>query len=164
MTGMPCCFAASTSCWVHSRPEYGSPLHPEYVTRHFHQLVRAATCPPIRLHDLRHGAATLAVAGGPDLKTVSEMLGHSTITLTGDTYASVLPEVARAAAESAAALVPRRRRPGPELSAPMLHPSGPGETPAEVPAETNPQVTEVGPVGLEPTTRGLKVRCSARLS
>jgi hypothetical protein len=32
------------------------------------------------VHDLRHGAATLALAGGVDLKTVSEMLGHSTFT------------------------------------------------------------------------------------
>ena len=88
--------------------EDGSALHPEYVTRHFERLARDAGLPPIRLHDLRHGAATLALAGGADLKTVSEMLGHSTITITADTYASVLPEVAHRAAEAAARLVPRR--------------------------------------------------------
>jgi hypothetical protein len=44
--------------------------------------------------------------GGADLKTVSEMLGHSTITITADTYATVLSEVARRAAEAAARLVP----------------------------------------------------------
>jgi hypothetical protein len=51
-------------------------------------------------------AATLALVGGADLKTVSEMLGHSTMTITADTYATVLSEVARRAAEAAARLVP----------------------------------------------------------
>lgn len=76
-------------------------------TRHPHQHL-----PPIRLHDLRHGAATLALAAGVDLKIVQEMLGHSTITLTADTYTSVLPQVAQAAAEATARLVPRQRTPG----------------------------------------------------
>jgi integrase len=97
--------------WIESRlvftRENGAPLHPEYVTRHFERLARDAGLPPVRLHDLRHGAATLALARGAGLKTVSEMLGHSTITITADTYASVLQEVARRAAEAAAGLVPR---------------------------------------------------------
>jgi integrase len=38
----------------------GAALHPEYVTRHFERLARDAGLPPIRLHDFRHGAATLA--------------------------------------------------------------------------------------------------------
>ena len=86
----------------------GEPVHPDYVTRHFARLIRAAGLPPIRVHDLRHGAATLALASGVALKVVQEMLGHSSITITADTYTSVLPQVARAAAQSAADLVPRR--------------------------------------------------------
>jgi site-specific recombinase XerD len=58
--------------------------------------------PPIRLHGLRYGAATLALAAGMELKVVQEMLGHSSIVLTADTYTSVLPEVAHAAAEKTA--------------------------------------------------------------
>ncbi|WP_377274194.1 tyrosine-type recombinase/integrase [Peterkaempfera sp. SMS 1(5)a] len=46
---------------------------------------------PSRLHDLRHGAATLALAGGVDMKVVSEMLGHSSIKITSDIYVGVLP-------------------------------------------------------------------------
>ncbi len=42
------------------------------------RLMKEADLPPIRLHDLRHGAATLALAGGANLKVVSEMLGQST--------------------------------------------------------------------------------------
>jgi site-specific recombinase XerD len=54
---------------------------------------------------LRHGAATLALAAGVDLKTVQDMLGHSTIVTTADIYTSVLPQVRRAAADSIAELV-----------------------------------------------------------
>jgi integrase len=43
------------------------------------------------------------------MKIVQDMLGHSTIALTADTYTSVLPEVPRAAAEAAARLIPRQR-------------------------------------------------------
>lgn len=67
--------------------------------------MRRAGLPPIRLHDLRHGAATLSLAAGNDLKTVRTMLGHSSIVLTADTYTSVLPTLAFQAAESAARLV-----------------------------------------------------------
>ena len=85
----------------------GTALHPATVTVQFHVLAAAAELPPVRLHDLRHGAATLALAAGTDMKIVQEMLGHSTITLTADTYTSVLPDIARAAAEATAAVIPR---------------------------------------------------------
>jgi len=49
----------------------------------------------------------MALAAGTDLKIVQEMLGHSTITLTADTYTSVLPELARTAAQHSATLIPR---------------------------------------------------------
>jgi hypothetical protein len=43
-------------------------LHPDFLTRRFHRLVELSGLPPVRLHDLRHGAATLAHATGADLK------------------------------------------------------------------------------------------------
>jgi integrase len=63
--------------------------------------------PPIRFHDLRHTAASLTYRVTRDLKLVSELLGHSTIKITGDIYTSVFADVDRAAAEAVAALVPR---------------------------------------------------------
>jgi integrase len=90
--------------------EDGTWLHPDRVTDLFERLVTASGLPPIRLHDLRHVAATLMLAGGADMKTVQEMLGHSSITITMDIYASVLPELAKEAAEAAAKLVPRQFR------------------------------------------------------
>ena len=141
--------------------EDGTHLHPETVTRHFAELTAAADLPPIRLHDLRHGAATLALAAGADLKTVSEMLGHSSIVITADTYTSVLPEHARAAAESAAALLAGSRGSGAEISAPTLHPHEAQNAGSDAPEEASLQVRRVRRQGLEPRTRGLRVRCSA---
>ncbi|WP_373684409.1 tyrosine-type recombinase/integrase [Micromonospora thermarum] len=79
------------------------------MSDYFDRLVRKAGLPPIRLHDLRHGAATIALAAGTEMKVVQDMLGHSSISLTSDTYTSVLPELAREAAEAAARLVPHQR-------------------------------------------------------
>ncbi|MFI7455377.1 site-specific integrase [Nonomuraea sp. NPDC049714] len=83
----------------------GEPLRPDYLTGRFRRLVAASGLPPIRLHDLRHGAATLALAARTDLKVVQAMLGHASIVLTADTYVSVLPEVAHEAARETARLV-----------------------------------------------------------
>ncbi|MEV0626352.1 tyrosine-type recombinase/integrase [Nonomuraea wenchangensis] len=71
---------------------------------------RKAGLPPIRLHDLRHCAATLAYAAGADTKMVSTMLRHSSTNLPENTYTTVLPEPAHAAAEASVAIVPRTLR------------------------------------------------------
>jgi hypothetical protein len=86
----------------------GSPLHPADVSDAFIELVRRAGLPPITLHGLRHGAATLALAAGVDMKVVQHMLRHSLITVTMDLYTNVLTEVAVAAAEAVAGIIPRR--------------------------------------------------------
>ena len=83
----------------------GDPMAPDRLTRMFRKLAAQAGLPPVRLHDLRHGAASLALSAGVDLKVVQEMLGHSSIVLTADTYTSVLPDVAHAAAEKVATLI-----------------------------------------------------------
>lgn len=83
----------------------GDPMAPDRLTRTFKKLVALAGLPPIRLHDLRHGAASLALSAGVELKVVQEMLGHSSIVLTADTYTSVLPDATHAAAEKVAALI-----------------------------------------------------------
>ncbi|MCH5677966.1 site-specific integrase [Streptomyces gilvus] len=95
---------------VFTTEENGSTYHPEWISRRFRRLAKNAGLPPIRLHDLRHEAATLALTAGTDIKVVQEMLGHSTITLTADTYTSVVPALSRAAAEAAVAIVPRSGR------------------------------------------------------
>lgn len=87
--------------------EHGTPIAPERVTKRFAQMVSAAGLRPIRLHDLRHGQASLMLAAGVPIAVLSKRLGHSTIALTSDTYSHLLQGVGRDAAERAAALVPR---------------------------------------------------------
>lgn len=93
-----------------STQEDGSLLHPGKVSDLFGRLVEAAGLPPIRLHDLRHVAATLMLAAGVDIKVVSETLGHSDTRITRDIYQSVLDDLARDAAEKVVQLVPHARR------------------------------------------------------
>jgi hypothetical protein len=62
------------------------------------------------LHDVRHGAATLALASRADLKVIQQMLGHSSIVTTADTYTSVLPEAAHRAAQATADMVIKAAR------------------------------------------------------
>lgn len=83
----------------------GHRLRPDYLTRRLAALIAEAGLPPVRLHDLRHGAASLALAAGVDLKVVQEMLGHASIVTTADIYTSVLSEAADAAAQASAAFV-----------------------------------------------------------
>ncbi len=71
--------------------EDGTPLHPQTLRWHLRRLARQAGVPEIRFHDLRHCAATHALANGVPVKVVSEMLGHSSTGITEDVYAHVLP-------------------------------------------------------------------------
>jgi integrase len=81
--------------------------------------------PPVRLHDLRHGAASLTYRATKDLKLVSELLGHSGIQITADTYTTLFADVDAAAAEAVVALVPRTYRTG-QVNAPSESPTEPG--------------------------------------
>ena len=69
----------------------GGPPSPSHVTHAFRRVADQSGLPPVRFHDLRHGAASLSLAAGNDLKTVQALLGHHSITCTADTYTSVLP-------------------------------------------------------------------------
>lgn len=80
--------------------EAGTPIEPRNLVRHFKQLLRDAELPDIRFHDLRHSCATMLIAQGVHPRIVMEILGHSQISVTMNTYGHVLPEVERAAAEA----------------------------------------------------------------
>jgi integrase len=68
------------------------------LSRAFKSLLAEAGLPRIRIHDLRHTAATPPLAQGVDPRTIMETLGHSQISLTLNTYAHVLPRLRRDAA------------------------------------------------------------------
>jgi integrase len=74
--------------------EIGKPVEAgNLLRRSFWPLLAKAELPRIRFHDLRHTAATLLLQQGVHPKVVSELLGHSSIGLTLDTYSHVLPDM-----------------------------------------------------------------------
>jgi integrase len=77
----------------------GEPINEEYmVKKHFKPLLREAGLPNIRLYNLRHTSATLALTVGVAPKVVSEQLGHASAAFTLDTYSHVLPHMQEEAA------------------------------------------------------------------
>jgi integrase len=91
--------------------EDGTPLRPEWISVRFGTLAGRAGLPPVRFHDLRHGAASMLLAAKVEPKVISQMLGHATVAFTMDVYTEVAEELYEAAAEAIAAFVPRRRQP-----------------------------------------------------
>ena len=69
--------------------EFGKHLYPNGIERNVKKVFSDMGRPDLRFHDLRHSYATLALQNGDDLKTVSEALGHSSVAITADVYASV---------------------------------------------------------------------------
>jgi integrase len=68
----------------------GQPMRQDGFRKAFRTVLRRAGLPPIRMYDLRHTMATLALLAGVHVKVVSERLGHSTVALTLDVYSHVL--------------------------------------------------------------------------
>ena len=94
----------------HGHPEvfvYTTGHHhtPDRISKLFTHACRAADVPAIRLHDLGHTAATLWLRQGVGLQTVSDLLSHSSVAITGDVYGHVMPETASAASDVMAGLL-----------------------------------------------------------
>jgi integrase len=77
----------------------GAPLDAHNVLRVYKAVLVAAGLPDKRFHDLRHSCATLLLVQGTPIRVVMDLLGHSQISLTANTYSHVLPELRREAAE-----------------------------------------------------------------
>ena len=77
----------------------GTPLDGPRVTRRFQKILDEAGLPRQRFHDLRHAAASLLLAQGVNPRVVMEILGHSQISLTLNTYSHVIPSLQREAAQ-----------------------------------------------------------------
>lgn len=65
----------------------GRVISPNYLTSHFHKVIKNSTLPPIRLHDLRHSAASNLLNQGLSVVQVQEWLGHSSAATTLNYYA-----------------------------------------------------------------------------
>ncbi len=77
----------------------GRPVEQRNLHRNFHDLLDSAGLPRIRFHDLRHSCASLLLAQGVPARVVMEILGHSQIALTMNTYSHVMPALTRDAAD-----------------------------------------------------------------
>jgi integrase len=87
----------------------GTPLRPNTVTRCWNEIAKKAGVKVIRFHDARHTHASLMLKQGIHPKIVQERLGHSSISMTLDTYSHVAPGLQQAAAESFDKLLNGRR-------------------------------------------------------
>lgn len=90
--------------------EHGWGVSGQWVSRRFATLAFKAGLPPVRFHDLRHGAASLMKAAGMETKFISEVLGHERASFTEDVYVLLFADAKKAGAEATAAMVPRARR------------------------------------------------------
>ncbi|GAA2714640.1 MULTISPECIES: tyrosine-type recombinase/integrase [Streptomyces] len=80
-----------------------------YILRSFHRLTAKAGLPRIRIHDARHGAATLLAVGNVHPRMAMEILGHSKISVTMDVYTHVPDELKREAIAHLDRMLGRRR-------------------------------------------------------
>ena len=77
----------------------GTPFSPRNIQRHFENTLEKAGLPKINFHGLRHTYATIMLQQNVHPKTVQEALGHSSISLTLDTYSHVVPSLQKEAAD-----------------------------------------------------------------
>lgn len=89
--------------WVDSNKVFtqwnGKPIHPDTITGWFAKFVKRHNLPHVHLHSLRHTNATLLIAAGTDLRTVSKRLGHSNMTTTANIYTHAIKSADERAAE-----------------------------------------------------------------
>jgi len=85
----------------------GGPTQARHVIRQFHDVLEHAGLRRVRFHDLRHSCATLLLVQGVSPRVVMEVLGHSEIALTMNSYSHVVPELQREAAQRMQAILER---------------------------------------------------------
>lgn len=85
--------------------EDGTPVRPDSFSRRFQTLAGTAGLPVIRVHDVRHTYASIALTAGTHPKVVADRLGHSTIGTTLDTYSHVVQSLEEHAAARVASVI-----------------------------------------------------------
>ena len=93
------------SDYIFPSPRTGEVREGPAVTRQLHRIQQRAGLPRIRFHDLRHTFATLMLEQGVDVKTVSQMLGHTDAGFTMNTYMHVTTEMQKNAVNAMSDLI-----------------------------------------------------------
>jgi integrase len=88
------------SAWVFPSPLTGNPMHPDTARSAWSDLAKQAGLSGVRLHDLRHTAATLALAAGVPVRDVADNLGHATPSITLNVYGHAVPDGSRRVADA----------------------------------------------------------------
>src|SRR5690606_3478401 len=138
----------------------GAPMrNSNFATNVWKPAVQAAGLPEgLRIHDLRHTAVAILISEGVHPEAIKRFLGHSSIMVTMDIYGHLFPSEQEALADALDGAFARsqtdKRRTRPDKPG-FREDAGRQETQGTL------EFPEVGPVGLEPTTNGLKARCSA---
>lgn len=90
--------------WMNSNKVFtqqnGAPIYPGTITSWFADFIKRNGLPHISIHSLRHTNATLLIANGTDLRTVSKRLGHSNMTTTGNIYTHAIQTADERAADA----------------------------------------------------------------
>ena len=82
--------------------EFGTPIDPRNILRTIQIAAQKASMSDIGVHTLRHSAAVAWLESGVHIKAVADLLGHSSITITGDIYGHTSDDTARTAVEGLA--------------------------------------------------------------
>jgi len=72
---------------------HGGYFNPRYLEKTFSKIIKESGLPPIHLHDLRHSGASILLSMGINIKIIQQILGHSNISITLDTYSHLLPSM-----------------------------------------------------------------------
>ena len=95
--------------WVETRMVFtttiGTMLDPRNLLKAFYAILKSSDVPKVRFHDLRHSAATLLLTQGVHPRVVMDLLGHSSIAVTLDTYSHVIPDLQRESASQMDAIL-----------------------------------------------------------
>lgn len=79
--------------------EFGGPVEPRNVLRTIELAAAKAGVEGVGIHTLRHSAAVAWLEAGVHIKAVADLLGHSSISITGDIYGHTSDNTARAAVD-----------------------------------------------------------------
>lgn len=91
--------ARGMACKVFTRWD-GLPIHPDYVTKYFKDFIKRNNLPEVSVHSLRHTNASLMIASGVDIRTVSKRLGHAQTSTTTNIYAHAIRSADERASEA----------------------------------------------------------------